>query len=99
MVKENIRTVKLIYKTRLLLIFDYFYKLNYNYSIGDYMNLEEMKTKAFFNRELYRLGKISREEAKNNIMPYINKVNEIAKEKSLKYKVKFVKVNFSSFVR
>lgn len=59
----------------------------------------KLKSKAEYYRDLYRLGKCSREVAKEEIMPYLDKVNEKAKEFSKKYNQKYKAVNFSTFVR
>lgn len=59
----------------------------------------ELKCKAEYYRDLYRLGKCSREVAKEEIMPYLDKVNEKAKELSKKYNQKYKPVNFSTFIR
>lgn len=59
----------------------------------------KLKRNAEHYRDLYCLGKCSREVAKKEIMPYLNKVNEKAKELSKKYNQKYKPVNFSTFVR
>ena len=40
----------------------------------------KLKANAEYYRDLYRVGKCSREIAKEEIMPYLDKVNEKAKE-------------------
>ena len=40
----------------------------------------KLKLNAEYYRNLYRLGKCSREEAKDEILPYLNVVNKKAKE-------------------
>lgn len=62
-------------------------------------NMEGIREKAEFYRALYRNGVITREEAKENIMPYLDLVNKKAKEIAKKYNQKPKKVNFSSYVR
>ena len=59
----------------------------------------ELKIHAEYYRDLYRLGKTSREEAKQEIMPYLNKVNEKSKELAKKYNQKYRPVNFCAYVR
>lgn len=59
----------------------------------------ELKCQAEYYRALYQLGQCSREVAKEKIMPYLDKVNEKAKELSKKYNQRYKPVNFSTFVR
>lgn len=59
----------------------------------------EMKIKAEHASYLYNIGAIDREEAKKEIMPYLNKVNEKALELAKKYHQKPKKVTFSTFIR
>ena len=59
----------------------------------------ELKIHAEYYRDLYRLGKIYREEAKQEIMPYLDKVNEKSKELAKKYNQKYRPVNFCAYVR
>ena len=59
----------------------------------------KLKNNAEYYRDLYRIGKCSREIAKEEIMPYLNKVNEKAMELSKKYNQKYKPVTFVSFVR
>ena len=59
----------------------------------------KLKANAEYYRDLYRTGKCSREIAKEEIMPYLIKVNEKAIELSKKYHQKYKPVSFSSFVR
>lgn len=61
--------------------------------------VSEAKTRAEVARQLYRSGKITREEAKEQIMPYIDAVNARSKELAKKYNQKPKLVNFSSYVR
>jgi hypothetical protein len=65
------------------------------------MNIEikELMIQAQESRVMYQLGKITRDEAKELIMPYINKVNEKSIELAKKYNQKPKKVSFNSFVR
>lgn len=61
--------------------------------------MNNLYEQALETKMLYRSGKISREEAKERIKPYVdfynNKVVEIAK----KYNKKPVKFSFASFMR
>ena len=59
----------------------------------------EEKKKADKARIDYMVGEITRETAKEIIMPYIDMVNKKAKELSLKYKQKYRAITFISFVR
>ena len=59
----------------------------------------KLKSNAEYYRDLYRLGKCSREVAKEEIMLYLDKVNEKAKELSKKYNQRYKPVNFSAFIR
>lgn len=59
----------------------------------------KLKSNAEYYRDLYRIGKCSRDIAKEEIMLYLDKVNEKAKELSKKYNRKYKAINFSSFVR
>lgn len=61
--------------------------------------MQLLKLKAEQYRDLYRLGKITREEAKNGIMPYLDEVNLKGREIAKKYNRKYRKITFSSFVR
>lgn len=47
----------------------------------------------------YNIGAITREEAKKEIMPYINAVNKKSDELAKKYNVKAKKVTFIGFIR
>lgn len=59
----------------------------------------ELREKALAARILYNRGIITREEAKEDIDPYINLVNKKAKEIAKKYNMKPKLVSFSVFVR
>lgn len=59
----------------------------------------EMKLRAEHASYLYNIGAITREEAKKEIMPYLNKVNEKAIEIAKKYNQRPKKVTFNTFVR
>ncbi len=63
------------------------------------MNVGELKSVADTYCDLYRLGKISREEAKEHIMPYLNYVNEKYKELAKKYNQKHKEIIFSYYLR
>lgn len=62
-------------------------------------NIKELKTLAEIARANYRANIITREEAKEQIMPYIDAVNARSKELAKKYNQKPKLVNFSSYVR
>lgn len=47
----------------------------------------------------YAIGAITREEAKEDVMPYINAVNAKAEELAKKYGMKAKKVSFIGFMR
>lgn len=61
--------------------------------------VEMLYREAFFAKELLRVNEISYDEAKKRIMPYINKYNEVSKEKAKKFKVRPLILSFSSFIR
>ena len=61
--------------------------------------IQELKLIAENARYLYTIGHITREEAKNDIMPYINAINKKAKELAKKYNQKPKLVSFNSFCR
>lgn len=58
-----------------------------------------LKDRAEEGRMLYRSGSIDMKKAKTIIMPYLNVVNDKAKELAKKYHMRPRKVNFYSFVR
>lgn len=62
-------------------------------------NIKELKTLAEIARANYRANIITREEAKEQIMPYIDAVNARSKELAKKYNQRPKLVNFSSYVR
>ncbi|HEY5587713.1 MAG TPA: hypothetical protein VIK86_02020 [Candidatus Paceibacterota bacterium] len=59
----------------------------------------KLKEKSGQYKILYNLGKCTRKEAEDNIMPYINKVNEKGLELAKKYNQKYKKVWFNSYIR
>jgi hypothetical protein len=62
--------------------------------------IELLKMRAEEGRILYIRNEITRKEAQEQIMPYINAVNAKAEELARKYQMKKVrKVTFSSFAR
>lgn len=65
------------------------------------MNDEILKLKQIAEeyRFLYQTNQITRDIAKNNIMPYINAINEKSKEIAKKYNQKPKKVTFITFIR
>ena len=63
------------------------------------MDIDKLKTVADTYCDLYRLGKISREEAKEHIAPYLDYVNEKSKELAKKYNQKHKEITFSYYLR
>ena len=63
------------------------------------MNVDKLKNIADTYCDLYRLGKISREEAKENIMPYLDYVNKKSKKLAKKYSQKYKEITFSYYLR
>lgn len=59
----------------------------------------KLKQKAEEYRFLYKTNQITRDIAKNNIVPYINAINEKSKEIAKKYNQKPKKVTFITFIR
>jgi polyhydroxyalkanoate synthesis regulator phasin len=62
-------------------------------------DIKTLKEIAEYNRELYRAGHISREEAKNKIEPYLEECNNKARELAKKFNQKPKKMEFISYVR
>lgn len=62
-------------------------------------NIEELRNQAEHYRALYRVGKCTRDEAKENIMPYLDMVNEKSKEIAKKYNQKPRTIGFMSYIR
>lgn len=61
--------------------------------------VKELFERAQIARALYNTGKISREQAKAEIDPYINLFNKKSKELAKKYNQKPKLISFASFVR
>lgn len=61
--------------------------------------MKELKECAEKGKILYNSGVISREDAKELIMPYIHYYNEKAKEIAKKYDMKPKTITFSQYVR
>lgn len=61
--------------------------------------IKQLKQMAEIARAEYRTNHITREEAKERIMPYIDAVNERAKELAKKYNQKPKMASFNTFVR
>ena len=59
----------------------------------------KLKQKAEEYRFLYQTNQITREIAKDNIIPYINAINKKAKEIAKKYNQKPKEVTFITFIR
>lgn len=60
---------------------------------------KELKLNAEYYRELLQSGVVTIELAKENIIPYLNKLNDLAKTKAKQYNLKPRTVAFSSYVR
>ena len=63
------------------------------------MDRLELQSQAEYYRNEYRLGRCSREIAKEMIMPYLDFVNSKSMELCKKYNQKHKSVNFASYVR
>ena len=61
--------------------------------------MQDIKDIAEQGRILYNSGQISREEAKQMIMPYIEAFNNKAIEIAKKYGMKPKKISFGQFIR
>ncbi len=62
-------------------------------------SITEIREEAFYYRDLYRSGVISKELAKEKIQPYIDLVNKKSLEVSKKYNQRQKILNFINFVR
>lgn len=60
---------------------------------------KELKMQADEYKALYKMGKITRNEAAEYIMPYINAFNEKSKEIAKKYNMKPKTINFAGYLR
>ena len=63
------------------------------------MDIEQLKSTAEYYCDLYRLGKIDKEKAKEYIMPYLDYVNVKSKELAKKYNQKHKEITFSYYIR
>lgn len=61
--------------------------------------MEELKNRAFDARESYKSGLITREEAKDDIKPYIDVFNKRSKEIAKKYGMKPKTITLAGFLR
>lgn len=61
--------------------------------------LNQIKKVAEEYKALYRLGEVSRDEAKKYIMPYIDAFNEKSKSIAKKYGMKPQVISFPKFIR
>lgn len=61
--------------------------------------MEHLKINAEKGRVLYNSGQISREEAKEMIMPYVDAFNEVSIEKAKKFGMKPKKISFGQYIR
>lgn len=62
-------------------------------------HIEDMKEKADQARALYRMGKITRDEATEAISPYAEKFNAKSKELARKYGQRHKPFSISSYLR
>lgn len=62
-------------------------------------DIKQLKEQAEIGRAMYRNNLISRTEAQELIMPYIDKVNERSKELAKKYNQKPKLTSFSAYLR
>ena len=62
-------------------------------------HIKELKYRAEIARLQYQMNHITRDEAKEQIMPYINVINERSKELAKKYNQKPKLVTFITFFR
>lgn len=63
------------------------------------VEFEMLKSDAELYCNLYRIGKVDRETAKEYIMPYLVYVNSKQKELAKKYNQKYKEITFSYYVR
>lgn len=63
------------------------------------MDRFELQIQAEYYRDLYRLGKINREKAKEMIIPYLDFCNEKSKELCKKYNQKHKNMSFTYYIR
>lgn len=63
------------------------------------IEFEKLKDNAELYCDLYRTGKIDRETAKENILPYLSYVNLKQKELAKKYNQKYKEITFSYYIR
>lgn len=61
--------------------------------------VQQLKQKAEVARMAYRQGLITREEAKEEITPYLNALNSRSRELAKKYNQKPKLVSFISYIR
>lgn len=61
--------------------------------------MEEIKARAFEARDSYKAGLITRNEAKEMIVPYIKLYNEKSKQIAKKYNMKPRYISFVGFIR
>ena len=61
--------------------------------------MNDMKNRAFEAKESYKHGFISRKEAKEIIMPYIEAFNQKSKEIAAKYGMRPKAISFAGFLR
>jgi hypothetical protein len=61
--------------------------------------VENLYIEANTAKELLKVNAITYEEAKRRVMPYLNKLNQVGKEKAKKFGLKARTVSFPSFIR
>lgn len=61
--------------------------------------IKSLMNNAIYYRNLYNMGKVTEDIAKENINPYLNKVNEKSTEIAKKYNQKPKLIKFSQYVR
>ena len=67
--------------------------------IGMNDKIQYLQIQANDGRKLYNANLISRDEAKEMIMPYINYANKMSKEIAQKYDMKPKYISFISYIR
>lgn len=60
---------------------------------------QELRAKAEEAKQLYRIGKMTREDAQQIIVPYLEAVNNKSKELAKKYDQKPKLVTFAAYLR
>lgn len=63
------------------------------------IKVKELKEIADEAKILYAQHLISREECRNQVMPFVNAYNEFSKQTAKKYNVPSKLINFQSYIR